>query len=111
MDSSGIARQVSRGHATSRPQAGGPSGSGRLEARTPPRSLAKETAALEKKDGGGLIFPPYEIQEDLHPNYWAQLALRNCLTQAYNGGTPKGGTCTISGGGLNSAGQPNMSLH
>ncbi len=57
------------------------------------------------------IFPPYEIQEDLHPNYWAQLALRNCLTQAYNAGTPKGGTCTISGTGLNGAGQPNMSLH
>ena len=35
------------------------------------------------------IFPPYEIQEDLHPNYWAQLALRNCLAQAYNGGTPR----------------------
>jgi hypothetical protein len=57
------------------------------------------------------IFPPYEIQEDLHPNYWAQLALRNCLTQAYNSGTPKGGACTISGTGLNGAGQPNMSLH
>jgi hypothetical protein len=57
------------------------------------------------------IFPPYEIQEDLHPNYWAQLALRNCLTQAYNAGTPKGGACTISGTGLNSAGEPNMSLH
>ena len=57
------------------------------------------------------IFPPYEIQEDLHPNYWAQLALRNCLTQAYNAGAPKGGTCTISGTGLNGAGQPNMSLH
>jgi hypothetical protein len=57
------------------------------------------------------ILPPYEIQEDLHPNYWAQLALRNCLTQAYDGGTPKGGTCTISGSGLNSAGEPNMSLH
>lgn len=57
------------------------------------------------------IFPPYEIQEDLHPNYWAQLALRNCLTQAYNSGTPKGGTCTISGTGLNAAGEPNMSLH
>ncbi|HEY5193071.1 MAG TPA: hypothetical protein VIJ39_04250 [Solirubrobacteraceae bacterium] len=56
------------------------------------------------------ILPPYEIQEDLHPNYWAQLALRNCLTQAYNSGTPKGGTCTISGEGLNSAGEPNMSL-
>jgi hypothetical protein len=57
------------------------------------------------------IFPPYEIQEDLHPNYWAQLALRNCLTQAYNAGSPKGGTCTISSTGLNSAGEPNMSLH
>ncbi len=51
-----------------------------------------------------------ELQEDLHPNYWAQLALRNCLTQAYNSGTPKGGTCTISATGLNSAGEPNMSL-
>ncbi len=57
------------------------------------------------------IFGPYEIQEDIHPNYWGQLALRNCLTQAYNGGTPKGGTCTISATGLNSAGEPNMSLH
>ncbi len=57
------------------------------------------------------IFGPYELQEDIHPNYWAQLALRNCLTQAYNGGTPKGGTCTISASGLNSAGEPNMSLH
>jgi hypothetical protein len=57
------------------------------------------------------IFGPYELQEDIHPNYWAQLGLRNCLTQAYNAGTPKGGTCTISGTGLNSAGEPNMSLH
>jgi hypothetical protein len=56
------------------------------------------------------IFPPYEIQEDLHPNYWAQLALRNCVTQAYNAGTPKGGTCTLSGEGVNSAGEPNMLL-
>jgi hypothetical protein len=56
------------------------------------------------------IFPPYEIQEDLHPNYWAQLALRNCVTQAYNSGIPKGGTCTISGEGLNSSGEPNMTL-
>lgn len=57
------------------------------------------------------LFPPYEIQEDIHPNYWAQLGLRNCLTQAYNAGAPKGGTCTTSGAGLNSAGEPNMSLH
>jgi hypothetical protein len=57
------------------------------------------------------IFGPYELQEDIHPNYWAQLGLRNCLTQAYNAGAPKGGTCTISASGLNSAGEPNMSLH
>jgi hypothetical protein len=57
------------------------------------------------------VFGPYEIQESIHPNYWGQLALRNCLTQAYNSGTPRGGTCTISASGLNSAGQPNMSLH
>jgi hypothetical protein len=56
------------------------------------------------------LYEPYELQEDLHPNYWAQLALRNCLTQAYNSGAPKGGTCTISATGLNSAGEPNMSL-
>jgi hypothetical protein len=77
----------------------------------------KQTGAVNKTEWVNqvrtvtAILPPYEIQEDLHPNYWAQLALRNCLTQAYNSGTPKGGTCTISGEGLNSAGEPNMSLH
>lgn len=57
------------------------------------------------------ILPPYQVQEDIHPNYWGELALRNCLTQAYNGGAPRGGTCTISGSGRNAAGEPNMSLH
>jgi hypothetical protein len=52
----------------------------------------------------------YFIQESLHPNYWAQLALRNCLRQAYNSGTPHGGTCTIAGTGL-VGGEPVMSLH
>lgn len=76
----------------------------------------KQTGAVNKTEWINQIrtvsalFPPYEIQEDLHPNYWAQLALRNCLTQAYNSGTPKGGTCTISGEGLNAAGEPNMTL-
>ena len=76
----------------------------------------KQTGAVNKTEWINQIrtitalFPPYELQEDLHPNYWAQLALRNCLTQAYNAGTPKGGTCTISGEGLNSAGEPNMTL-
>ncbi len=52
---------------------------------------------------------PYYIQESLHPNYWAQLATRSCVRQAYNGGAPKGGTCSISGTGLLN-GEPRMSL-
>jgi hypothetical protein len=55
------------------------------------------------------IFPPYQLQEDAHPNYWGQMAMRNCFRQAYNGGVPKGGTCS-RGMGLNGKGEPNMSL-
>ncbi|HEY9390762.1 MAG TPA: hypothetical protein VIR27_13490 [Mycobacteriales bacterium] len=57
------------------------------------------------------VFGPYFVQESLHPNYWGQLALRNCLRQAWNGGLPRGGTCTIGGTGLNGAGEPVMTLH
>ena len=39
------------------------------------------------------LFPPYQLQEDGHPNYWGQLALRNCFRQAYNGGASRGGSC------------------
>jgi hypothetical protein len=56
------------------------------------------------------LFGLYEIQEDLHPNYWGQLALRNCLRQAYNSGTPRGGTCTRTGTGLTGGGEPVMTL-
>jgi hypothetical protein len=56
------------------------------------------------------VFGPYQVQESLHPNYWGQLALRNCVRQAYNGGAPRGGTCTIAGPGLTSRGEPNMTL-
>jgi hypothetical protein len=35
--------------------------------------------------------------------------MRNCLRQAYNGGTTRGGVCT-STGGKNSRGEPNMAL-
>lgn len=52
----------------------------------------------------------YYIQESLHPNYWGQLALRSCLRQAWNGGVPKGGTCTRTGTGLTSRGEPVMTL-
>ena len=53
----------------------------------------------------------YYIQESIHPNYWGQLAMRDCVRQAYNGGSPRGGTCTIAANGLDSQGEPNMLLH
>lgn len=52
----------------------------------------------------------YYIQESIHPNYWGQLALRSCVRQAYNGGTPRSGACTISGTGLQ-GGEPRMALN
>ena len=55
------------------------------------------------------IFGPYQLQEDLHPSYWGQLAERNCVRQAYNGGAPRGGTCT-HGTGRNASGEPNTTL-
>lgn len=53
---------------------------------------------------------PYSIQESLHPNYWAQLAARSCIRQAWNAGTPRSGTCGISGTGLLN-GEPRMALN
>ncbi|TDU88286.1 hypothetical protein EV138_1828 [Kribbella voronezhensis] len=50
----------------------------------------------------------YYIQESLHPNYWAQLALRSCIRQSYT--LDHAGTCTIAGPGLLN-GEPRMSLN
>ncbi len=55
------------------------------------------------------VFGPYYVQESLHPNYWGEKAIRNCVRQAYNNGTPKGGVC-VRGTGLNASGEPNMTL-
>ncbi len=55
------------------------------------------------------VFGPYQVQESLHPNYWGQKALRNCLRKAYNNGNPITGTCTRSTG-LNAYGEPNMNF-
>ncbi len=55
------------------------------------------------------LFGPYQLQEDFHASYWGQLAMRNCVRQAYNSGTPRGGACT-PGTGLNARGEPNMSF-
>lgn len=55
------------------------------------------------------IFGPYQLQEGLHPSYWGEKALRNCVRQSYNAGTPRGGVCT-HGTGLNGNGEPNATL-
>ena len=53
------------------------------------------------------LFGPYQLQEDFHANYWGQLAMRNCVRQAYNNGSPRAGACT-PGTGLDAQGEPNM---
>jgi hypothetical protein len=56
------------------------------------------------------IGSPYEIQESVHANYWGQLAMRNCMRLAYNGGAPRSGNCVRSNKGLNTFGEPKMAL-
>ena len=56
------------------------------------------------------VFGSYFVQESIHPNYWGQLAVRNCVRQAYNNGAPRGGTCTRTGTGLTALGEPVMTL-
>lgn len=56
------------------------------------------------------VFGPYYVQESLHPNWWGEKAIRNCVRQAYNNGVPKGGTCSRGANGLNANGEPNMTL-
>ena len=56
------------------------------------------------------IVGPYQLQESGHASYWGQLAMRNCLRQAYNGGAVRGGKCVRSGAGLTSRGEPVMAL-
>lgn len=55
------------------------------------------------------IAGPYQVQESLHPNWWGQKAVRNCVRQAWNGGSVRGGTCT-RGTGLTALGEPQMTL-
>ena len=57
------------------------------------------------------ITGPYQLQEDVHANYWGQLAMRNCLRQAYNNGAPRSGLCApTAGGGKDAQGEPNVTL-
>lgn len=56
------------------------------------------------------IVGPYQMQEGIHPSYWGQLALRNCLRQSFNGGDVRGGVCVRAANGLNEFGEPHMAL-
>ena len=62
--------------------------------------------------GGALPLPGsvYYKNESFHPNYWGQLALRNCLRQAWNNGNVRGGVCEFMQDGLNAFGEPQMFL-
>lgn len=57
---------------------------------------------------------PYSVQESLHPSYWGQLAMRNCLRQVWNAGDPRSGSCTVGNLGsarLTPSGEPLMTLN
>jgi hypothetical protein len=53
---------------------------------------------------------PYQLQEGSHASYWGQLAMRNCLRLAFNGGAVRGGRCVRVANGLNARGEPQMEL-
>jgi len=56
------------------------------------------------------VFGPYQLQEASHASYWGQLAMRNCLRLAYNGGAVQGGACVRVADGLTARGEPQMGL-
>jgi hypothetical protein len=56
------------------------------------------------------IFGPYQLQEGSHASCWGQLAMRNCLRLAYNGGVVRGGRCVRAANGLDDRGEPQMAL-
>ncbi len=74
-------------------------------------TAADRTEWVQQVRTSSTLFGPYQLQEDIHPDYWGQKALRNCIRQAYNSGAPRGGTCTHSASGLNAQGEPNMTLN
>jgi len=72
--------------------------------RTTIESVVSLAEAAKRWAEGQKGVSKFTSQESLHPNYWGELALRNCVRQAYANGAPKGGTCTIEGPGLTEPG-------
>ncbi len=48
------------------------------------------TEWVEQIRTASTILGPYQLQEASHASYWGQLAMRNCLRLAYNGGMVRG---------------------
>jgi hypothetical protein len=85
-----------------------PNSAGRLG--TDP-SMADKLEWVNEARSATVVGAPYTLPEGGHANYWGQLAERNCLRQAYNGGNPVSGKCVpATGGGVDSQGEPNMVL-
>lgn len=80
-----------------------------LSSWTDPGAM-QETEWINQIRTTSTIGSDYYIQESLHPDYWGQLALRDCLRQAYDGGAVRGGTCTQAGSGTDGQGEPSMAL-
>ncbi len=53
---------------------------------------------------------PYFEQESLHPDYWGQLAARSCVRQLYAAEKRVDSTCSRTGTGLTSRGEPVITL-
>ena len=53
---------------------------------------------------------PFTLTESLHPNYYGQKAIANCIRKAWNGGAVRSGVCAAprSWTELNAKGQPDM---
>jgi hypothetical protein len=87
---------------------------GLLEEKGVPSWLSPDavdkTEWVEQIRTASTIFGPYQLQEDAHASYWGQLAMRNCLRLAYNGGAVRGGACVRAANGLTSRGEPQMAL-
>jgi hypothetical protein len=55
---------------------------------------------------------PFTLTESLHPNFYGQKALANCIRKAWNGGAVRSGVCSApeSWTKLNEKGQPDMTF-
>ena len=67
---------------------------------------ASEWANEIRKDDSG----PYFEQESLHPDYWGQLAARSCVRQLYASQPRVNSSCSRTGTGLTSRGEPVVTL-